>query len=147
MKSQFLKTPSIDSVVKEVYEMLNVGRQLICFDYADIRYTSENASNVVLLEGFANGSQRVSDAIKDAILQTNTVAQDFDFFTANKICLNLSCSEDNPIGGSEASEILQIFDTFNVDVIWGIGYDDSITDDTVIARLVAANLKLKNIKY
>lgn len=67
MKSQFFIAPSIETVVEESADILNTGRPLVSFDAADINAIAKEASNVVLLEGYANGSCRISNAIEDAI--------------------------------------------------------------------------------
>ena len=110
----------------------NAGLPLISFDIADIRAIAKEAYNVVLLEGYANGSCRISDSIEDAIIKICTVAKGFDLFSANKIFVHLSYNKKEPIHTS---------------VMWGLSYDNNIADETVIARLIASNLKLKNIKY
>ena len=127
----------------------NAGLPLISFDIADIRAIAKEAYNVVLLEGYANGSCRISDSIEDAIIKICTVAKGFDLFSANKIFVHLSYNKKEPILSADLSELSQFADMFQADtsVMWGLSYDNNIADETVIARLIASNLKLKNIKY
>ena len=61
MKSQFFITPSIETVLTETTDIFNAGSPLITFDIADISAIAKEARNVVLLEGYANGSGRISD--------------------------------------------------------------------------------------
>lgn len=149
MKSQFIITPSVETVVEESADIFNTGRPLISFNVADINFIAKDFSNMVLLEGYANSSCRVSDAIEDAIVKTCTVAKSFDLFSANKIFVNLSYNGKEPILSADLSEISQLTDMFQADTIfmWGLSCDNNIMDNTVIVRLIAANLKSKNIKY
>ena len=55
MKSQFFIAPSIETVVTETSDIFSAGSPLISLDIADISSITKDASNVVLLEGFANG--------------------------------------------------------------------------------------------
>ena len=87
--------------------------------------------------------------IEDAIIKICTVAKGFDLFSANKIFVHLSYNEKEPILSADLLELSQFADMFQADtsVMWGLSCDNNITGDTVIARLIASNLKLKNTKY
>lgn len=148
MKSQFFIAPSMETVLTEITDIFNVGSPLISFDIADISAIAKDASNVVLLEGYANGSCRISDSIEDAIIKICTIAKGFDLFSANKIFVHLSYNEKEPILSADLLELSQFVDMFQADtsVMWGLSCDNNITGDTVIARLIASNLKLKNTK-
>ena len=90
MKSQFFIAPSIETVVTETSDIFSAGSPLISLDIADISSITKDASNVVLLEGYANGSCRISDSIEDAIVKICTVAKGFDLFSATAILVHLS---------------------------------------------------------
>ncbi len=145
MKSQFFITPTIETVIKESVDIINVGRPMNCYDIEDIRAIAKEADNIILLEGHAKGSYRVSDAIEDAIIKICDVAKEFDFFSANKIFVHLCCGENHPISVSEVSELEQLAGMFMEDIVfmWGLSIDDNTIDDTVIVKIIAANLKLK----
>jgi cell division GTPase FtsZ len=149
MQSQFFIAPSIETVVTETSDIFSAGSPLISLDIADISSITKDASNVVLLEGYANGSCRISDSIEDAIVKICTVAKGFDLFSATAILVHLSYNEKEPILSADLSELSQFVDMFQADtsIIWGLSCDKNIMGDTVIARLIASNLKLKNINY
>lgn len=149
MRSQFFISPSIETVVEESADILNTGRSIISFDTADLNYIAKEAVNVLLLEGYGNGSCRISNAIEDAIVKTCPVAKGFDLFSANKILIHLSYHEKKPIFSADLSELTQFADMFQADatVMWGISCDNNLRDDTVTARLIASNLKLSPVKY
>lgn len=147
MKSQFFILPDEETVIKESADIFK-GCPLISFDMADIRLIAKDASNIFLLEGYANSSCSISDAIDDAIAKASAVARNFDLFSANKILVQLSFSKNKPIHISSLSELFRLVDMFQPDtcVKWGLLFDKSINDDTVIARLIAANIKLNTTK-
>lgn len=91
MKSQFFRTSTLETVIKESVDIINVGRPVISYDIEDIRAIAKEADNIILLEGQAKSSYRVSDAIEDAIIKICDVAKGFDFFSANKILVHFCC--------------------------------------------------------
>lgn len=84
MRSQFFITPTIDTVIKESVDIINVCRPMISYDTEDIRAIAKEADNIILLEGQAKSSYRVSDAIEDAIIKICDVAKKFDFSLRTK---------------------------------------------------------------
>ncbi len=84
MKSDFFITPTIETVIKESVDIINVGRPMISYDIEDIRAIAKEADNIILLEGQAKSSYRVSDAIEDAIIKICDVAKGFDFSLRTK---------------------------------------------------------------
>ncbi len=105
MKSHFFITPTIETVIKESVDIINVGRPMISYDIEDIRAIAKEADNIILLEGQAKSSYRVSDAIEDAIIKICDVAKGFDFFSANKILVHFCSGENHPISVSEISRV------------------------------------------
>lgn len=79
MKSQFFRTPTIETVIKESVDIINVGRPMIGYDIEDIRVIAKEADNIILLEGQVKSSYRVSDAIEDVIIKICDIAKEFDF--------------------------------------------------------------------
>ena len=100
MKNQFFEKPTEDNI-KETGELFCLRDAVIALDGNDVKYVMADADNAIVLTGMATGSNRLADAIEDAVLHTCSVAEGYDLFTADKVLLYMVCPKSQPMLMSE----------------------------------------------
>ena len=106
----------------------------INIDFADIKTVMAGSGNAMLGIGYGAGEKRAVDAARKAIenplLETNLDG-------AKKVVFAVSGGEDlTPIEVQEAASVIEEILDDDVNMIWGMSFDDSLEDEvkvTVIA--------------
>ena len=90
--------------------------------------------------GMGNGKDRVNDAIEDAM--NSPLLNNNDVFSAKKILINISCSEEHPLMMEEMNALHDFMGKFSreIEVIWGSAVEESLREDE---RTKAAELERK----
>jgi len=94
--------------------------------------------------GIGMGSNRISNAIEDAIMHTCSVASDYNLFSAEKVILKLIYPQNNPLMIVETDSITQFAEMFpsSTSFIWGISENNSENSE-VQALIIASNVQKK----
>ena len=142
MRSKFYIHPS-DDIIVDVDHMYNIRNGIINVGVEDVHAVVSGAENVIVLTGKGNGSNRVSNAIEDAVLQTCRVANGYNLFSADKIIVNFIYPQNDPLTLIVVDGILQFAEMFKetTSFLWGISETKSASI-YVKVEIIASNLKL-----
>ena len=142
MKNQFLEKPTEDNI-KEIGECFCLRDAVVAIDGNDVNAVMANAENSIVLSGKATGSNRLADAIEDAVLHTCTVAEEYELFSADKILLYILSPKSNPMLMSENTALSTFMEMFphTTEWRWGLAEKDGIDEMKVL--IIASNLQKK----
>lgn len=144
LSNAFAKADDVlTNAAKGIAEIITVPGY-INTDFADV-YTILNKGNVAIMNtGFASGTNRITNAIKDALnsplLNTNDVSG------ASKVLLSLYCSREHQIRMEEVKEINDFMASIGdeIQVIWGATFDDTLGENVKIT-LIATGYQVTDI--
>lgn len=141
MRNRFYTHPS-DDIIVDVDQMYNIHDGIVSVGVEEVHMVVSGAENVIVLTGKGTGSNRISNAIEDAVLHTCKVATGYNLFSADKAIIKLIYPQNNPLMLSEIENIIQFAEMFTgiASFIWGISERESESSD-VIAQIIASNLK------
>ena len=108
-------------------------------DFEDVNTTLRNGGAAMISTGYGEGDHRVSKAIEDALrsplLKNKEIAQ------SQRLLFNIYFSREaeRPFTMEETSEITDFVSNINpdVDIIYGIGFDDTLGDKVKMTILAA----------
>ncbi len=143
MKNQFLEKPTEDNI-KETGELFCLCDAVIALDANDVKDIMADADNAIVLTGRATGSNRLADALEDAVLHTCSVAEGYDLFTADKVLLYMVCPKSQPMLMSENEATSTFVEMFPhaTEWRWGLAERDDINEMRIV--IVASNLHRKS---
>lgn len=129
------------NAAKSISDIINIDGY-INLDFNDVRTTLEGGKLAIINTGIGDGAEnRVTMAIEDAM--TSDLLNNKNIYNAKKILMNFYCSRDYAIEGPEIQQITAFTERMeeeeDMDVIWGVTYDDSL-DTQVKVTLLAAGL-------
>lgn len=108
-------------------------------DFNDVDTTLRNGGAAVISTGYGEGTNRVTKAIEDAL--NSPLLKNRDIFSSKSLLFNLYYSREatEPFVMSEATELTNFISTIDrdVDVIWGVKYDESLENRVKITILAA----------
>ena len=140
MKNQFLEKPTEDNI-KEIGECFCLRDAVVAIDGNDVNAVMANAENSIVLSGKATGSNRLADAIEDAVLHTCTVAEEYELFSADKILLYILSPKSNPMLMSENAALSTFMEMFPhaTEWRWRLAEKSDILDMRIV--IIASNLR------
>lgn len=140
MKNQFLEKPTADNI-KEIGEYFCLLDAVVVIDGNDVNALMANAENSIVLSGKATGSNRLADAIEDAVLHTCSVADGYELFSADKILLYIISPKSNPMLMSENTALCTFREMFPnaTEWRWGLAEQRNIWDMRIV--IIASNLQ------
>ena len=143
MKNLFIEQPN-DDIIIELEHLYSIDNGIINIGIEDCQSIISGAINVIILKGKGTGSNRISNALEDAVLQSCKTAAEYDLFSADKVIIKLLYPKENQLMLEEASGILDFAEMFTSKptFIWGISEMENRQDD-VMAFIVASNLAKK----
>ncbi len=104
-------------------------------DFQDVYNTLKNGNIAIMNVGYAEGEQRITKAIQNAL--TSPLVDMMDVQGASRILLNFYCSEENAIRMQELDEVTDFCDSMgDVEIKWGMAYDNDLGEQvkvTIIA--------------
>lgn len=111
----------------------------INLDFNDVNTTLRDGGVAVISTGYGEGDERVTKAIKDAL--NSPLLKNREVEGAKNILVNVYYSRkaQNPFKMAEMDEMSRFMTNFSpeVDVIWGVAYDDTLDDKVKITILAA----------
>ena len=142
MKNQFFENPTEDDI-KEIGACFCLRDVVIAVDSNDVMEIMENAENTIVLTGKATGSNRLADAIEDAVLHTCSVAEGYDLFSADKVLLYIISPKSSPMLMGEYEAINTFMEMFPnaTEWRWGLAEKDGI--DEMKITMIVSNLQKK----
>lgn len=137
--SAFAKADDTLSIAAQSISEIVTNPGKINLDMNDVDTTLRDGKTALISIGYGEGENRVTDAINDALhspLLNNT-----DVFSSKRLLFNLCYSQNSkvPFLASEVEQLNDFVDKVdeNVDVIWGITYDDTLGDKVKFTILAA----------
>ncbi|MDE6588495.1 MAG: cell division protein FtsZ [Paramuribaculum sp.] len=108
-------------------------------DFEDVDTTLRDGGAAIISSGYGEGDGRVTLAIKDAL--NSPLLKNRDIFTSKRLLFHIyySRTAQNSFKMSEAQEITDFVSGINpdVDVIWGLAFDDTLGEKVRITILAA----------
>lgn len=137
--SAFAKADDTLSVAAQSISEIVTNPGKINLDMNDVDTTLRDGKTALISIGYGEGENRVTDAIIDALhspLLNNT-----DVFSSKRLLFNLCYSRNSnvPFLASEVEQLNDFVDKVDedVDVIWGITYDETLGDKVKFTILAA----------
>lgn len=119
---------------------------LINLDFNDVDTTLRDGGAAIISTGYGEGENRVTKAIHDAL--NSPLLKNRDILGSKKLLFNLffNPKADEKFLMSETNEISEFISSINtdVDVIWGVGFDESLGNGvkmTILAAGFAVSLR------
>lgn len=111
----------------------------INLDIEDVKTTLRESGTAIISYGYGEGENRVSKAIDDAL--NSPLLRNNDIKSSTRLLFNFYISRNSarPFKMEEVNEMTEFVSSLHsdVDVIWGIGFDDSLEDKVKITILAA----------
>lgn len=112
-------------------------------DFADVYNTLKNGNVAIMSVGSASGEGRITQAIHEAL---HSPLVNNDVHGAERMLLQLYCSQENPIITSEMDQVHAFVREMgdDVEVQWGISIDDTL-GDKVRVTVIATGYEVSDI--
>ena len=110
----------------------------INLDFNDVDTTLRDGGTAIIAVGYGEGENRVTKAIQNAL--ESPLLRNTDIYTSKRVLFNLYYSKSGQsLQTSEASELTAFISKIEdeVDVIWGITFDESLGDKVKFAILAS----------
>ena len=129
-ESAFAKADDILSTAASSIAEIVTRKGYINLDFNDVDTTLREGGTAIIAVGYGEGENRVTKAIQDAL--HSPLLRHTDVLTSKRILFNLYYSRNANVK-FKASEAKELNDFINrveeeVDVLWGITYDESLGD-------------------
>ena len=138
-ESAFAKADDILATAASSIAEIVTREGYINLDFNDVDTTLREGRTAIISVGYGEGEHRVTKAIQDAL--HSPLLRNTDVFTSKKILFNLYYSRQaqNKFKASEVKELNDFIARVEeqVDVIWGITYDESLGDKVKFAILAS----------
>ena len=137
---------TLTTATKSIAELITC-RGIINLDFRDVKKILSDGGVAIMSTGIAKGENRVNQAF-DAALKSPLLYNN-DIHKAKKILFNIyqSLETDNQLMLDEMNEVRHFMDKFedkNIEVIWGLANDETLTDEVKITVL-ATGFGMDNI--
>ena len=133
----------VSNAAKSIAEIITVPGY-INTDFADVYNTLKKGGVAIMNVGQANGEERITRAIKNAL--ESPLVNTNDVRGASRVLLQFYCSHENAIRMNEFSQITAFVEQVGdeVEVQWGASYDDTLGDD-VRVTIIATGYSVSDI--
>lgn len=128
---------TLSNAARSISELIT-GHGYMNLDFKDVNTTLRNGGAAIISTGYGEGEHRVSRAIDDAL--NSPLLKNKDIFGSKRLLFNLYYSReaDIPFKMGEAKELTSFISNIEgVDVIYGIGFDDTLGNKIKITILAA----------
>ena len=128
---------TLTTATKSIAELITC-RGIINLDFRDVKKILSNGGVAIMSTGVAKGENRVNQAFDSAM--KSPLLYNNDIHKAKKILFNIYQSTDaaHQLMLDEMNEVRHFMDKFedkNIEVIWGLANDDTLTDEVKITVL------------
>ena len=128
---------TLTTATKSIAELITC-RGIINLDFRDVKKILSNGGVAIMSTGVARGENRVNQAF-DAALKSPLLYNN-DIHKSKKILFNIyqSNQAENQLMLDEMNEVRHFMDKFedkDIEVIWGLANDDTLTDEVKITVL------------
>ncbi len=129
---------TLATAARSISELITcTGR--INVDFNDVNTTLRDGGAAIISTGYGEGENRVTKAIEDAL--QSPLLKNRDIMGSKKLLFNLYFSQtsSDAFRMEEVNELTQFVTNIgsNVDVIWGLAFDDTLEDKVKITILAA----------
>lgn len=129
---------TLATAARSISELITcTGR--INVDFNDVNTTLRDGGAAIISTGYGEGENRVTKAIEDAL--QSPLLKNRDIMGSKKLLFNLYFSQNSAdaFRMDEVNELTQFVTRIggNVDVIWGLAFDDSLGDKVKMTILAA----------
>lgn len=135
----FGKADDTLSIAASSISELITGHGKINLDFNDVDTTLRNGGAAIISTGYGEGEGRVTAAIQDAL--NSPLLKNRDIMGSKKLlfCLFYNPKAEDKFLMSESRQLTQFIGQINseVDVIWGVGHDESLGNQVKITILAA----------
>ncbi len=135
----FAKADDILSTAASSIAEIITRKGYINLDFNDVNTTLRDGGTAIISVGYGEGENRVTKAIEDAL--HSPLLKNTDVLSSKRILFNLyySRTANNKFSISEFRELNDFINSVedDVDVIWGITYDESLGDKVKFTILAA----------
>lgn len=135
----FAKADDTLSIAASSISELISKEAYINLDFNDVNTTLKDSGVAVISSGYGEGEGRVTKAIEDAL--KSPLLKNRDVEGSKHILFNIyySRNAERKFVMNEANEVTAFMNRFNaeIDVIWGVGYDDTLGDKVKITVLAS----------
>lgn len=137
---------TLSTAVSSITEIISMhGR--VNLDFQDVNTTLRNGGVAVMSTGYAEGENRVTRAIKDAL--NSPLLNNNDVFDASHILIAITTSSDDgaALRTGEVDEINAFMEHFNSDIEtkWGLAFDPQL-GQTIKITIIASGFGLYGTK-
>lgn len=137
--SAFAKADDTLSIAAQSISEIVTNPGKINLDMNDVDTTLRDGKTALISIGYGEGENRVTDAIEDAL--HSPLLKNTDVFSSKRLLFNLCYSRNSnvPFKARESQQLDDFVSKIDqdVDVIWGITYDDSLGDKVKFTILAA----------
>ncbi len=135
----FGKADDTLSIAARSISELITGHGKINLDFNDVDTTLRNGGAAIISTGIGEGEGRVTAAIQDAL--NSPLLKNRDIMGSKKLlfCIFFNPKAEDTFLMSETNELTRFIGSINteVDVIWGVGYDETLGNKVKITILAA----------
>lgn len=128
------------NAAKSIADIVNIDGY-VQVDFHDVKKCLTDGHKTVISTGFATGTNRVYNAIQNAI-NSNLVSTD-NIMDSRKVILNFYCSDESEITVSEINEVTKFMNEMSQrDDIWvkpGFTYDNTLGENVRVTILAAGS--------
>lgn len=137
---------TLTTATKSIAELITC-RGIINLDFRDVKKILSKGGVAIMSTGVAKGENRVNQAFDSAL--KSPLLYNNDIHRAKKILFNIyqSTHAEYQLMLDEMNEVRHFMDKFedkNIEVIWGLAIDDTLTDEVKITVL-ATGFGMENI--
>ena len=129
---------TLTTAARSISELINVNG-LINLDFNDVDTTLRDGGAAIISTGYAEGENRVTNAIKDAL--NSPLLKDSDIKNSKHLLFNIYVNPkaEQEFKMDEANELTAFTSNIypGVDVIWGIAFDESLGNKVKISVLAS----------
>lgn len=129
---------TLSIAARSISELITSGG-LINLDFNDVNSTLRDGGAAIISTGYGEGVNRVTMAIKDAL--NSPLLKNRDIMGSKKLLFNIyfNPNAEEKFLMAETNELTDFISSINtdVDVIWGVGYDESLGNSVKITILAA----------
>ena len=132
------------NAAKAIAEIITVPSEIINTDFQDVYNTLKNGNVAIMNVGRANGEDRITHAIENAL--NSPLVRTSDVHGAKRVLIQLYCSREHAIIMEELSQVHQFVAEVGegVEVQWGVSIDDTLGEDVRIT-IIATGYEVSDI--